>query len=145
VRRAVRSGAVAICAILALGACAGSKNGDAGAPGSSASVTRPEDVIAPLTELKIKLPSLVTLGNQAATQASAGDWEAARDSYESLINLWFEVEGAVGDKDRDIYERSETAQGLISDGVDTRKAARVATGAADQAAAITTFLDTYAP
>lgn len=143
-RRGSRFVVVVAAAALLTGACGG-KDDTGGTKGpATTTAPRPEDVIAPLTEVKLKLPALITLGNQAAAQAQAGDWETAGDTYDSLINVWFEVEGAVGDQDRDIYERAETAQGLISDGVDVKNVDRVATGAADQAAALQQFLDTYA-
>ena len=110
------------------------------APGAA---VRPEDVIAPIAEVRLKLPALITLGNQARDHAAAGDWDGAAATFDDLENLWFEVEGAVGDADRDIYERAETAQGLINDGIDAEKPDRVATGATDQAAAVQAFLDAH--
>jgi hypothetical protein len=123
---------------MGLAACGGSDGRAEGSPQKP--VTRPEDVIAPLAEVLSKLPALVELGNTVKTQAAAGDYGGASGTLESLENLWFEVEGAVGDSDRNAYEAIETAQGLLRDGVQTRKADRVAKGAADQATSIQQFL-----
>jgi hypothetical protein len=143
----VALGAVAACGGDNSGASTttapGVSGGSAVSSATASSALRPEDVIAPLAEVRAKLPALVSLGNAAKGQAASGDFEAAGDTLENLENLWFEVEGTVGDLDRNIYEAAETAQGLMRDGVDTEKADRVAQGADDQARVIQQFLDAH--
>ena len=82
--------------------------------GDSESSKTPEDIKAPMSE--------------------------AAKEFDELHEVWEGVEGTVKSTDSDIYERIETAQGLIKDGAETKKADRVATGAADQAAAVQDFI-----
>jgi hypothetical protein len=103
--------------------------------------TTPEDVRAPMAEVLAQLPTMVATGNDAKTAAAAGDFDKATTDYDELHEVWEEIEGTVKATDADIYEQIETAQGLIKDGAETEKAARVATGAADQAAAVQQFID----
>ena len=83
---------------------------------------------------------LVAGGDAAKAAAAADDFDKASQEFDELHEVWEEVEGTVKSTDSDIYERIETAQGLIKDGAETKKADRVATGAADQAAAVQDFI-----
>jgi len=108
---------------------------------STSEATTPEDVRAPLAEVLARLPTMVAMGNDAKSAAAAGDYDKASTEYDELHEVWEAIEGTVKATDASIYEQIETAQGLIKDGVETEKAARVATGAADQAAAVQQFID----
>jgi hypothetical protein len=113
-----------------------------GSDGSAkTTTTTPEDVPAPMSEVLAKLPTMVSRGNDAKTAAESGDFAQASSEFDELHEVWEEVEGTVKAEDADIYERIETAQGLIKDGAEAEKAARVSTGAADQAAAVQQFID----
>ena len=108
--------------------------------GDSASGETPEDIQAPMSEVLAKLPTMVAGGDAAKAAAAADDFDKASQEFDELHEVWEEVEGTVKSTDSDIYERIETAQGLIKDGAETKKADRVATGAADQAAAVQDFI-----
>ena len=74
---------------------------------SESSITRPEDVKAPMPEVLSKLPTMVDLGNEAKAAAASGDFTKAEDEYEELHEIWEAVEGTVKDTDADIYEQIE--------------------------------------
>jgi hypothetical protein len=115
---------------------------DDDSPGDAKSEqTTPEDVKAPMSEVLAKLPKIVREGNEAKSAAAEGDFDSAASKFEELHEIWEEVEGTVKDDDADLYERIETAQGLIKDGAENKNSERVATGAADQAAAVQQFVD----
>jgi Ribonuclease G/E len=109
--------------------------------GETTSEQTPEDVKAPISEVLTKLPTMVEGGDKAKTAAADGDFEAAAEEFDELHEVWEEVEGTVKDRDADLYEQIETAQGLIKDGAESKNAERVATGADDQAAAVQQFID----
>ena len=123
-----------VVAAVSFVACSDDSSGD------SASGETPEDVKAPMSEVLAKLPTMVDGGDAAKAAAADGDFDKAAKEFDELHEVWEEVEGTVKSTDPDIYERIETAQGLIKDGAETKKAARVATGAADQAAAVQDFI-----
>jgi hypothetical protein len=131
---------VAIVACIIAGAVFVTACGDDDSP-SESSVTTPEDVKAPMSEVLAKLPGMVDLGNAAKSAAAGGDFTKAAEDYEELHEIWEAVEGTVKDTDPDIYEQIETAQGLIKDGAENENATRVSTGAADQADAVQKFVD----
>ena len=108
--------------------------------GETKSEETPEDVKAPISAVLSKLPSMVDSGNAAKSAAARGDFAAAAKQFDELHEIWEQVEGTVKDKDAEIYERIETAQGLITDGTENKNAERVATGASDQAAAVQEFI-----
>ena len=115
---------------------------DDGSSGEAKSTqTTPEEVKAPMAEVLTKLPTMVTEANEAKTAAADADFATAASKFEELHEIWEEVEGTVKAEDADIYERIETAQGLIKDGAENENASRVATGAADQATAVQQFID----
>lgn len=138
-RRSYRLFAVVVCLLtgaLFLGAC-----GDNDSSGETKSEETPEDVKAPIAEVLEKLPAMVDGGDKAKSASADGDFEAAAEEFDELHEVWEEVEGTVKDKDADLYEQIETAQGLIKDGAENENAERVATGAEDQAAAVQQFID----
>jgi hypothetical protein len=112
---------------------------------ASTSSTSPEAVKAPMAEVVVKLPRMLAGGEAAAAAAKAGQFDTASKEFEKLHEVWEEVEGTVKDTDRDLYEEIETAQGLIRDGAESKNAARVKQGAADQVAAVKRFLAANAP
>lgn len=129
---------VATFSVAVLLAACGSDDGGASTDTTTQS---PEDVRAPMDEVLAKLPDILTAADAAQTAAADGDFGAVLDEYDELHDVWEEVEGTVKDADPDIYERIETAQGLIKDGGETENAERVATGVADQADAIGAFIE----
>ena len=138
-RRGFRLAAVLACLLAGatfVAACDDGSSGDA-APEQ----TTPEDVKAPMAQVLAKLPNMVQEGNEAKSAAAAGDFDRAATKFEELHEIWEEIEGTVKDTDADIYEQIETAQGLLKDGAENKNSERVATGAADQAAAVQRFID----
>jgi len=138
-RRGIRLLAVLVSLLTAsvfVAACS-----DDSSSGDSSSEQAPEDVKAPMAAVLTKLPTMVELGDKAKGAASDGDFDAASDEYEELHEIWEEVEGTVKDTDADLYERIETAQGLIKDGAESKNAERVASGADAQATAVRQFVD----
>ena len=123
-----------VVAAVSFVACSDDSSGD------SESSETPEDVKAPMSEVVAELPTMVAGGDAAKAAAADGDFDKAARSSKSPHEVWEEVEGTIKSTDPDIYERIETAQGLIKDGAETKKADRVATGAADQAAAVQDFI-----
>ena len=123
-----------VVAAVSFVACSDDSSGD------SETTKTPEDIQAPMSEVVAKLPTMVAGGDAAKAAAAAGDFDKASEEFDELHEIWEEVEGTVKSTDSDIYERIETAQGLIKDGAETKKADRVATGAADQAAAVQEFI-----
>lgn len=137
-RRGFRLAAVLACLLAAVtfvAAC------DSGSDEATSKQTTPEEVRAPMSDVLTKLPNMVKEGNEAKSAAAAGDFETALSKYEELHEVWEEVEGTVKAEDADLYERIETAQGLIKDGAENENSARVSTGAADQATAVQQFID----
>ena len=134
VRRALALTAVAAAGLGLLGACG--DDDDGGAIESSEDGGAPEDVKAPMSEVLAGLPELKEHGTRAAALGATADYQGALDEYEELHELWEEIEGTIKDTDRDIYERIETAQGLIKDGAENDNAERIQQGADDQAAAV---------
>ena len=120
--------------------CAHSGHGKSVLARMAESSKTPEDIKAPMSEVVAKLPTMVDGGDAAKAAAADGDFDKAAKEFDELHEVWEEVEGTVKSTDPDIYERIETAQGLIKDGAETKKADRVATGAADQAAAVQDFI-----
>ena len=137
--RRFRFAAVPACLLATVMFVAACDDGSSGKEKSEQ--TTPEDVKAPMSEVLTKLPTMVTEGNEAKTAAAEADFATATSKYEELHEIWEEVEGTVKAEDADIYERIETAQGLIKDGAENENASRVATGAADQATAVQQFIE----
>ena len=121
----------------------GGDNKSSGGPKGLEGVTRPEDFF--FARSVTCGPSCRASPNSGTKRRTrhGGRLEKAENAFESLQSVWFEVEGTVGDKSRSLYERIETAQGLISDGVQVKNVDRVVTGSSNQAAAIQEFMDTY--
>jgi len=143
VRRGRRSGfrfvAVPACLLAAVSVVAACDDGSS--TKAKSTQTTPEQVKAPMAEVLTKLPAMVKEGNEAKASAAGADFATAASKFEELHEIWEEVEGTVKAEDADIYERIETAQGLIKDGAENKNASRVATGAADQATAVQQFID----
>jgi len=143
VRRGRRSGfrfaAVPACLLATVTFVAACDDGSSGTARSTH--TTPEEVKAPMAEVLTKLPAMAKEGNEAKTAAAGADFATAASKFDGLHEIWEAVEGTVKAKDADIYERIETAQGLIKDGAENKNASRVATGAADQATAVRQFID----
>jgi hypothetical protein len=138
-RSGFRFAAVPACLLATVMFVAACDDGSSGKEKSTQ--TTPEDVKAPMSEVLTKLPTMVKDGNEAQTAAADADFDTAASTFEELHEIWEEVEGTVKAEDADIYERIETAQGLIKDGAENKNASRVATGAADQATAVQQFID----
>ncbi len=137
-RRAI---AVALAALLGTSALLAACGDDSTGSGSTTDATSPEDVQAPMAEVLDRLPELLAAGDAAEAAAETGDFETVLSEFEGLHEVWEEVEGTIKATDPDIYEAIETAQGLIKDGGETENADRVATGVADQADAIGSFIE----
>jgi hypothetical protein len=135
-RRLAALTGVAVLGLGALGACG--DDDDSGADESAESSTTGYELV-PMSEVLAGLPTLVEHGNEAASLGATGDYTGALAEYEELHELWEEIEGTVKDTDRDLYERFETAQGLIKDGAENEDAERIQQGADDQAAAADEF------
>ncbi len=135
--RSLALAAVFALGLGSLGACG--DDDDAGTVEGDDTEQAPEDVKVPMAEVLAGLPGLVEHGNEAASLANLADYQGALDEYEELHELWEGIEGTIKDTDRDIYERIETAQGLIKDGAENDNAERVQQGADDQAAAVADF------
>lgn len=118
--------------------------GDDGAD-TSADTTQgtgsPEDVKVPMAEVLAGLPVMLEAADAADAAAVDGDFDAVLAHFEELHEVWEEVEGTVKATDRDIYEAIETAQSLIKDGGENEDVDRVATGVADQADAVGSFIE----
>jgi hypothetical protein len=135
-RRAAAFAAVALLSVTGLAACG--DDDDKGSDDTSDEVT-PEDVKVPMSEVLAGLPTMVAHGTAAASAAATGDYTTALDEYEELHEVWEGIEGTIKDTDADVYERIETAQGLIKDGAENDNAERIQQGAEDQAAAAAEF------
>ena len=135
-RRLVALTGVVALGLGALGACG--DDDDAGSDDGAASSTTGYELV-PMSEVLAGLPTLVEHGTKAASLGNTGDFTGALAEYEELHELWEEIEGTVKDTDRDLYERFETAQGLIKDGAENDDAERIQQGADDQAAAAAEF------
>jgi len=136
-----RAAGLALTLALGLGALVACGSDDDTSAGSDTTEAgSPEDNKAPMEEVLAGLPKIKAAGDEAATAAAAGDFDAALASYEELHEIWEEVEGTIKDTDRDAYEAIETAQGLIKDGAENEDADRVAQGAEAQATAIDEFV-----
>lgn len=122
----------------ALAACG--SDDDPSADSDTTEATSPEDHKASMEEVLVGLPKIKAAGDEAATAAASGDFEAALASYDELHEIWEEVEGTIKDTDADAYEAIETAQGLIKDGAENEDADRVAQGAEAQAEAVDAFV-----
>ena len=131
-RRAVAVVAVSLLAVVGVAAC-----GDDSGSESSSSSAGYEKV--PMADVLAGLPVMVGHGRAAASAAAQGDYTTALTEYDELHEIWEEIEGTIKDTDRDIYERIETAQGLIKDGAENDNSERVEQGADDQAAAADEF------
>lgn len=92
-----------------------------------------------MSEVLAGLPVMVEHGRSAASAAATGDYTMALSEYDELHEIWEEIEGTIKATDRDIYERIETAQGLIKDGAEHDNAERIQQGADDQATAADEF------
>ena len=93
-----------------------------------------------MEEVLAQLPDILAAGEAAGAAAEEGDFDAVLAQYEELHEVWEEVEGTIKATDLDIYEEIETAQSLIKDGGENEDAERVATGVADQADAVNSFI-----
>ena len=133
-QRTLAAAAVGLLALGGLAAC-----GDDDDAGTDTQTTSPEDVKAPMSEVLAGLPQLVDHANAAASAGAIGDYTKALAEYEELHEVWEEIEGTIKDTDLDIYERIETAQGLIKDGAENDNAERIQQGADDQKAAVDEF------
>jgi hypothetical protein len=114
--------------------------GDDGADTTQATGS-PEDVKVPMAEVLAGLPVMLEAAAAADAAAVDGDFDAVLTHVEELHEVWEEVEGTVKATDRDIYEAIETAQSLIKDGGENEDVDRVATGVADQAHAVGSFIE----
>lgn len=114
-------------------------------PDTSADTTEaagsPEDVKVPMAEVLAGLPVMLAAADAADAAAADGDFDAVLTHFEELHEVWEDVEGTVKATDRDLYEAIETAQSLIKDGGENEDAERVATGVADQADAVGSFIE----
>ena len=136
-----RAAGLALTLALGIGALAACGSDDDTPAGSDATEAgSPEDHKAPMEEVLAGLPKIKAAGDEAATAAAAGDFDAALASYDELREIWEEVEGTIKDTDRDVYEAMETAQSLIKDGAENDDPDRVAQGAEAQATAIDEFV-----
>jgi outer membrane murein-binding lipoprotein Lpp len=137
-RRTPRLLVAAVVLVSGLLAACGSDDDDA--TGATDTTTASGYVEIPIEEVLAGLPAIVAAGEAADEAAQAGDFDAVLAEYEELHEVWEEVEGTIKATDRDHYEAIETAQSLIKDGGENEDADRVATGVADQAAAIDSFI-----
>ena len=126
--------------LLAIGSLAACGDDDGDGDKAATASTRPEDVKAFLSEVLAKLPRMVAGGETAAAAATKGDFDQASQQYDELHEIWEEVERRVKDADLAIYEKIETAQGLIRDGAESKNLNRVKRGAKDQAEAVKAFI-----
>jgi hypothetical protein len=134
-RRAAGLAAVALLAVTGLAACG---DDDKGSDDASDEVT-PEDVQVPMSEVLAGLPGMVDHGHAAASAGATGDYTKALHEFEELHETWEGIEGTIKETDADVYERIETAQGLIKDGAENENSERIQQGADDQAAAAGEF------
>ncbi len=132
-----RSIAAASIGLLALGGLAACGDDDTS---TDTETTSPEDVKAPMSEVLAGLPVMVDHGAEAASAAASGDYTKALAEYEELHEIWEGIEGTIKDTDLDIYERIETAQGLIKDGAENDNDERIQQGADDQEIAAAEFI-----
>jgi hypothetical protein len=134
--RALAAAAAALLLVVGVAAC-----GDDGTSHDTPSdAVTPEDVKVPMSEVVAGLPDMVDLGNAAASAAATGDYTTASAKFDDLHEVWEGIEGTIKDADQDVYERIETAQGLIKDGAENDNSERVQQGASDQADAATEFI-----
>lgn len=133
-RRAVAIAAVALFTVVGVAACGDDSGSDKAGDKSSGEYEK-----VPMSEVLAGLPVMVGHGRAAASAAAQGDYTTALAEYDELHEIWEEIEGTVKDTDRDIYERIETAQGLIKDGAENDNAERIEQGADDQAEAADEF------
>ena len=136
---------VALLAALAtLTACSSdgspSSGAETSAQGSSKGTAAPEHTQVPVSEVHAKAPQLIQLGKDAKDAAAAGKWDEAAGMPHEIEEVWEQVEGTIKALDPEVYEQIETAQGLIGDGIEAKKADRVAQGSQDQATAVQKFL-----
>ncbi len=103
--------------------------------------TSPEDVKVPMSEVLAGLPDMLAAAEEADAAATEGDFDAVLVAYEEVHEIWEGIEGTIKDTDLDIYEAIETAQSLIKDGGENEDAGRVATGVADEATAVESFIE----
>jgi hypothetical protein len=136
VRRALALLAIAAIGVGTLAAC-GDDDKDSG---STPTTVSPESVKAPISEVLAGLPKIVEHANAAASAGATGDYTTASKEFDELHEIWETVEGTIKDTDQNIYERIETAQGLIKDGAENDNAERIQQGADDQSAAIDDFI-----
>lgn len=134
-RRALTLVAVAAIGVGSLSACGDDDKDSA----STTTQPSPEEVKAPMADVLAGLPTMVAHGNDAASAGATGDYTTALAEYEELHEIWEGIEGTIKDSDVDIYERIETAQGLIKDGAENDNSERIQQGADDQAAAADEF------
>jgi hypothetical protein len=132
-----RTLAAASIGLLALGGLAACGDDDTS---TDTETTSPEDVKAPMSEVLAGLPVMVEHGGKAAAAAASGDYTKALAEYEELHEIWEGIEGTIKDTDLDIYERIETAQGLIKDGAENDNGERIQQGADDQELAAAEFI-----
>lgn len=133
--RALAAAAAALLLVVGLAACGDDSSSD----DASDSVT-PEDVQVPMSEVVAGLPGMVDLGNAAASAGATGDYTTALAKYDDLHEVWEGIEGTIKSTDQDVYERIETAQGLIKDGAENDNAERIQQGADDQSDAADEFI-----
>jgi hypothetical protein len=94
-----------------------------------------------MAEVLAGLPDMLTAADEADAAASDGDFDAVLEAFEEVHEIWEGIEGTIKDTDLDIYEAIESAQSLIKDGGENEDAERVATGVADQATAVESFVE----
>lgn len=123
-----------------LAACGDDDKADTSAEATEAAGP-PEDVKVPMAEVLAGLPVMLAAADAADVAAADGDFDAVLAHFEELHEVWEDVEGTVKATDRDLYEAIETAQSLIKDGGENEDAERVATGVADQADAVGSFIE----
>lgn len=138
--RPARNLGLAAVLVLGLASAACGDDDDDSAQSPTTAATTPEDVKAPMEEVLGQLPVMVDHGDEAAAAAADGDFEAAAQQYDELHEIWEAIEGTIKDTDADIYERIETAQGLILDGAENENAERVQQGADDEREAVEAFV-----
>jgi hypothetical protein len=133
-----RAAALVTLAALGLGGLAACGNDDSSS--STTTSQTPEDVKAPMADVLAALPDMVVLGNKAASEGQVGAYDDAAAETGRIEDVWKTVEGTVKATDIDIYERIETAQGLIKDGAQAHNAERIQQGAQDQSDAVDEFV-----
>ena len=139
--RTARSATVVLALLLVLAVTAGACSSSKKSSGSTTSSTvAPEAIKAPLSEVLTKLPKMVGIGNEVATEAGVGNWSAAKTTDDTIEGVWSTIEGTVKDRDPDAYVSIEDAQARITRGVESKSASDVRTGAQDQATAVAAWV-----